>query len=92
MGSTARVLRALTGFLAAAILTGWVAGPAQAGVVGDHHSPAVVTTATSALAAQYALAANATAGTLTTYIAARDAAADTVAFEMGLDSAAVRNA
>ena len=89
---SARVLRALTGFLAAAILTGWVAGPAQAGVVGDHHSPAVVTTATSALAAQYALAANATAGTLTTYIAARDAAADSVAFEMGLDSAAVRDA
>ena len=89
---SARVLRALTGLLAAAILTGWVAGPAQAGVVGDHHSPAVVTTATSALAAQYVLAANATAGTLTTYIAARDAAADSVAFEMGLDSAAVRDA
>ena len=89
---SARVLRALSGFLAAAILTGWAAGPAQAGVAGDHHSPAVVTTATSALAAQYVLAANATAGTLTTYIAARDAAADSVAFEMGLDPAAVRDA
>jgi len=86
---SARVLRALSGFLAAAILTGWAAGPAQAGVAGDHHSPAVVMTATSALAAQYVLAANATAGTLTTYIAARDAAADSVAFEMGLDPAAV---
>ena len=89
---SARVLRALSGFLAAAILTGWAAGPAQAGVAGDHHSPAVVMTATSALAAQYVLAANATAGTLTTYIAARDAAADSVAFEMGLDPAAVRDA
>ncbi len=89
---SARVLRALTGLLAAALLTGWAAGPAQAGVAGDHHSPAVVTTATSALDAQYALGANPTAGTLTTYIAARDAAADSVAFEMGLDSAAVRDA
>ena len=89
---SARVLRALTGFLAAAILTGWAAGPAQAGVAGDHHSPTVVTSAASALTAQDALVANATAGTLTTYIAARDAAADSVAFEMGLDSAAVRDA
>jgi len=89
---SARVLRALTGLLAAAILTGWVAGPAQAGVVGDHHSPVVVTTAGAALAAQDALAANATAGTLTTYIVARDAAADSVSFEMGLDPAAVRDA
>ena len=38
------------------------------------------------------MAANATARTLTTYIAARDAAADSVAFEMGLDAAAVRDA
>ncbi len=89
---SARVLRALTGLLAAATLTGWAAGPAQAGVAGDHHSPAVVTSAATALAAQDALAANATAGTLTTYIAARDAAADSVAVEMGLDSAAVRDA
>jgi len=89
---SARVLRALTGLLAAAILTGWAAGPAQAGVLGDHHSPAVVTSAASALAAQDALAANATTGTLTAYIAARDAAADSVAVEMGLDSAAVRGA
>jgi len=44
------------------------------------------------LAAQDALAATATAGTLTNYIAARDAAADAVAVEMGLDSAALRDA
>jgi cell wall-associated NlpC family hydrolase len=86
------MLRALTGLLAAATLIGWAGGPAEAGVAGDHHSPAVVATAASALAAQDALAANATAGTLTTYIAARDAAADSVAIEMGLDSAAVRDA
>ena len=89
---SARVLRALSGFLAAATLIGWAAGPAQAGVAGDHHSPAVVMGAASALAAQDALVANATAGTLTTYIAARDAAADSVAVEMGLDAAAVRDA
>jgi cell wall-associated NlpC family hydrolase len=90
---SARVLRALTGLVvAAATLIGWAAGPAQAGVAGDHHSPAVVTNAASALAAQDALTANATARTLTTYIAARDAAADSVAVEMGLDSAAVRDA
>ena len=89
---SSRVLRALTGLLAAATLTGWVAGPAQAGVSGDHHSPAVVASAAAALAARDALVANPTAGTLTIYIAARDATADTVAVEMGLDSAAMRDA
>ena len=50
---SARLLRALTGLvLAAATLIGWAAGPAQAGVAGDHHSPAVVMGAASALAAQ----------------------------------------
>lgn len=89
---SARVLRALTGLLAVATIIGWAAGPAQAGVAGDHHSPAVVMSAASALAAQDALAANATAGTLTTYLAARDATADAVAVEMALDPAAVRDA
>ena len=88
---SARVLRVLTGLAATAILTGWAAGPAQAGIAGDHHSPTVATSAASALIAQDALAATATAGTLTNYIAARDAAADAVAVEMGLDSAALRD-
>jgi cell wall-associated NlpC family hydrolase len=89
---SARLLRALTGLLVAATLTGLAAGPAQAGVAGDHHSPAVVTSAATALAAQDALVANASAETLTTYVAARDAAADAVAAEMWLDPATVRDA
>ena len=68
------------------------AGPADAGIAGNHQSPAVVNNAFWALAAHDTFAASGTPGDFTAYIAARDLAADSVAAEMALDPAAVRDA
>src|SRR5690242_6826063 len=70
----------------------WAAGPAHAQIAGDHHSPAVIETATVALDARDAFAAAGTPGDFSAYLAARNAAADAVATEMALDPATVRDA
>src|SRR5215203_5917801 len=69
------------------------AAPAAADRIGgDHHSPTVVWSAAAALAAQDAFAGTGTPGAFVTYLSARDAAADAVALEMGLDPVTVRGA
>jgi cell wall-associated NlpC family hydrolase len=89
-----RILAGLAGVVAAAA---WTAGTADAfpkwsHIDGDHHSPAVVETATGALAAFDTFATTGTPGDFIAYVAARDAAADHVAAEMQLDPLSLRSA
>ena len=87
-----RLRHALVGVAGAITLMCWAAGPADAGIAGNHHSPAVVTNAFWALAAHDTFDASGTPGDFTAYLAARNTAADSVATEMALDPAAVRDA
>ncbi len=89
-----RLVAGLAGVVAAAA---WTAGAADAApkwshIDGDHHSPGVVLAAAGALAAFDTFASSGTPGDFVTYVAARDAAADSVAVEMRLDPVAMRSA
>ena len=90
--ASTRQRRGLVAVVGAVIAVGWAAGPADAGIAGNHQSPTVVTTAFWALAARDTFAATGTPGDFTAYLAARNAAADSVATEMALDPVAVRDA
>jgi cell wall-associated NlpC family hydrolase len=83
-------LAALAGAVASSGATH--AAPRPASIAGDHHSPAVVSASSAALAAYDAFKATGTPGAFVAYLGARDAAADTVAGEMRLDPSAVRDA
>ncbi len=87
-----QLCRALIGVTLAVTIIGSVATPAHARIPGDPHSPAVVDAANRALIAQDAFVGNPTAETMAVYVTARDTTADSVAFEMALDPAAVRDA
>jgi cell wall-associated NlpC family hydrolase len=66
------------------------APPAPREIAGDHHSPSVAGLATQALAAYDAYQASANTTRLIRYIGQRNAAADAVAAEFGLDPLTVR--
>jgi cell wall-associated NlpC family hydrolase len=92
-----RVLAGLAGLLTAAAWTATSAGPVDAAprwshIEGDHHSPAVAAASTAALGAFDTFSSSGTPGDFVAYVAARDAAADTVATEMRLDAGTVRGA
>lgn len=84
-----RLIAALVGVVAAA---SWASGPASARIGGDHHSPTVVAMASAALTAHDVFSYAGTPAAFVGYIAARDATADAVAMEMGLDPLALRDA
>jgi cell wall-associated NlpC family hydrolase len=90
-----RLVAGVAGFAAivasAALSTGAAdAAPMPARIAGDHHSPAVASASSAALAAYDAFQATGTPGDFVAYLGARDAAADTVAGEMRLDPNALR--
>jgi cell wall-associated NlpC family hydrolase len=87
-----RVRHAVVAITIAATAACWAAGPAGAGIAGDHHSPTVVNTAFWALAARDTFEASGTPGDFSAYLAARNAAADAVATEMSLDPDGLRDA
>src|SRR5262245_51243351 len=66
------------------------APPAPREIGGDHHSPAVAGLATQALAAYDAYSASPNTTRLIRYIGRRNAAADAVADEFGLDPLTLR--
>jgi cell wall-associated NlpC family hydrolase len=92
-----RILAGVAGLAGVLTAAAWTAGTADAfpkwsHIDGDHHSLAVIESATGALAAFDAFATSGTPGDFVAYVAARDAAADHVAVEMRLDPVAMRNA
>jgi cell wall-associated NlpC family hydrolase len=87
-----RLRHALMGVTIAATAVCWAAGPADAGIAGNRQSPTVVSNAFWALAAHDTFAATGTPGDFAAYLAARNAAADSVAAEMALDPGTVRDA
>jgi hypothetical protein len=92
---TRRILAGLTASLAVSTIgaIGAAGGTAVAARIGgDHHSRLVVERANAALAAHDTFSVAGTPGNFVAYLGARDAAADAVAMEMGLDPAAVRAA
>lgn len=82
----------LAGLAVAVAAICWVAGPADADIVGDRQSPAVVTNAFWTLAAADTFAASGKPGDFVAYVEARNRTADSVAAEIGLDPLAVRDA
>ena len=88
----ARLRHALVGIAVAVTPLCVTAGPADAGIAGNHQSPTVITNAFWALAARDTFVATGTPDDLAAYVAARDLAADSVAAEMTLDPVAVRDA
>lgn len=91
------ILAGIAGLLAATVGSVGSAGPAGAapfisGVDGDHHSTSVVERASVALAAHDTFSMTGTPGDFVAYLAARDAAADAVAWEMRLDPVGLRGA
>ena len=88
----ARLRHALVGIAVAVTPLCWAAGPADAGIAGNHQSSTVINNAFWALAARDTFAASGTPVDFTAYVAARDLAADSVAAEMALDPVAVRDA
>jgi cell wall-associated NlpC family hydrolase len=89
-----RLLAALVGGVAAGCLVAGTAGagPRPSRIGGDHHSPTVVALANVALLAHDAFSTTGSPAAFVTYLAGRNATADAVAVEMGLDPAVVRNA
>jgi cell wall-associated NlpC family hydrolase len=90
--TSTRLRRALAGVAGAIAAVCWVAGPADAGIIGNHHSPAVVDNAFWALAAHDTFATTGMPGDFAAFVNARNLTADAVAAEMGLDPLAVRDA
>jgi cell wall-associated NlpC family hydrolase len=89
--------RIIAGFAGVLATAAWTAGAADAAprwshIEGDHHSPAVVAASASALSAFDAFGESGTPGAFVAYVAARDAAADTVAGEMRVDPVTLREA
>jgi cell wall-associated NlpC family hydrolase len=87
-----RLRRAVTGVTVAVAAICWAAVPADAGIAGNRQSPTVVSNAFWALAAHDTFAATGKPGDFAAYVNARNATADSVAAEMGLDPVAVRDA
>lgn len=88
-----RVVVGLAGVIAAIASFGVGGGNAAAGrIAGDHHSPTVVERALLALGAHDRFSVTGTPGDFVAYLAARDATADAVAVEIGLDPIDMRAA
>ena len=87
-----RLLAGVAGVIATIAWIGGAGGSAAAGIAGDHHSPLVAERAAAALTTRDAFALTGTPGDFVAYLAARDATADAVAAEMGLDPLALRAA
>jgi hypothetical protein len=88
-----RILVGLVSGLAAVASFGLTGGTADAGrIVGDQHSPTVVERAVVALGAHDQFSASGTPGDFVAYLGARDAVADAVAVEIGLDPVEMRAA
>ena len=88
-----RIVAGVTGAIAAIASIGLSAGPAEAARIGgDHHSATVVQRAELALAAHDVFSVAGTPASFVSYLGARDAAADAVAVEVGVDPVAMRAA
>jgi cell wall-associated NlpC family hydrolase len=88
-----RILVGLASGIAAVASFGVTGGTADAArVVGDQHSPTVVQRAVVALGAHDQFSTTGTPGDFVAYLAARDATADAVAVEIGLDPLEMRAA
>ncbi|MET0457952.1 MAG: NlpC/P60 family protein [Ilumatobacteraceae bacterium] len=90
----ARLLGGVVAAIAAGCLVAAPAGaaPMPTRISGDHHSPTVVALATVALADHDVFSVTGSPANFATYVNDRNATADAVAVEMGLDPAALRDA
>ena len=83
---------AIAGVAVAAVGPTVSAAPAPAAIAGDPHSPVVIERADVALAAHDVFSYTGTPDAFVTYLGVRNATADVVAFELGLDPVALRDA
>jgi cell wall-associated NlpC family hydrolase len=90
--TSSRLRRALAGVAGTIAAICWVAGPADAGIAGNHHSSSVVSNAFWALTAHDTFSMTGKPGDFAAYVSARNLTADAVAAEMALDPVAVRDA
>ncbi len=89
-----RLLAAIVGGVTAGCLVAGTAaaGPRPSRIGGDHHSPTVAALANVALTAHDAFSTTGSPAAFVDYLANRNATADAVSVEMGLDPAVLRNA
>ena len=83
---------AIAGGAVAAVGSTVSAAPAPAAIAGDPHSPVVIEQANVALTAHDVFSYTGTPDAFVAYLGARNATADVVAFELGLDPVALRDA
>ena len=83
---------ALSGAALAGVGSAALAAPSPAAISGDQHSPAVIEQANVALEAHDVFSYAGTPDAFVAYLGARNATADVVAFELGLDPVALRDA
>jgi cell wall-associated NlpC family hydrolase len=83
---------ALSGAALAGVGSTALAAPSPAAISGDAHSPAVIEQANVALEAHDVFSYAGTPDAFVAYLGARNATADVVAFELGLDPVALRDA